>query len=330
MILVEEWMERPENAPYKRDNLKIIYFAYSACIPTPTEEDEDGKLQMINPETCKMSDRVGVWFCGGNGGQADYNTTYYSENPRSGSKKGNENFTKMLDYYAREAACMWFYNYTGNYHDSAQYTNDWLSWYNHHNYQMLIYAKVENQFHTHNFAMEVDINWGAIAQYLNAKLSWDCTSYTTEELLNNFFDVWFGPAAETMKQALHMVRVHTQILTRHQGKEFADKNTAATWWTYNGFWKPYYDIMDAASKEALAYPDKAMAQIYLERVEAEMIAPLYQILNRFGKIDSAPFSLEQKQTYVTRLGNIFSRYGQIAMQCTGGSSNYLSWFKELE
>ena len=329
MDLVVEWMNRPENEPYRRNNLKCIYFAYSGCIPTPTEEDENGRLQQVN-DRCKMNDNVGVWFCGGNGGQADYNTTYYSENPRSGSTVGNENFTKMLDYYAREAGCMWYYNYTGNYHDSSMYTTDWLSWYNHHNYQMLAYAKVQNQFHTHNFAMEIDINWGCIAQFLNSKLSWDSVSYTTDELLEKFMNCWFGPAAETMKTALNMVRIKTQTMTRHQGKEYADKNTASTWWTYNGFWKPYYDIIDQASKEAAAYPDKAMAQLYLERVEAELIAPSYQILQRFGKLESAPFSLEQKQIYVNRLGDIFSRYGRIAMSTIGGSSNYINWFKEYE
>ena len=59
--LVEEWMNQPENEPYKRDDFHIIYFAYNAYDPAPAKQDANGNWVPTYPEV-KLRSNVGVYF----------------------------------------------------------------------------------------------------------------------------------------------------------------------------------------------------------------------------------------------------------------------------
>ena len=58
---VDEWMAQPENEPYRRDTLELVFFAYSAIPNPPAHFDEETGEWEAAPN-CEMAEGVGVYL----------------------------------------------------------------------------------------------------------------------------------------------------------------------------------------------------------------------------------------------------------------------------
>ena len=301
--ILKEWQRDPRNADYSRgDKLNIIYFAYAGTEDPPAIYDEDTNTYTLANENCKMDKNVGVWITH----LADYESSYY--NYEATSK--NQRYYELLDFYAREAGFMWYYNYVVNYLDNTEFIDN-ISWTTTATYSSFKHASIKGQYHIAGLNNEENYNWGNLRVYLDSKLNWNCT-LDCYELANKFMKAMYGPAASYMEQALHRIRVHTQTMRDYTRIMSADKAMVATFWTYTGFYKPYYEELCLAYNEIdKSIKDSAQATLYKERIETEMIAPLYTMIYRWQDMNVAPFDLQTRQAYINKLSAILKRLPQI-------------------
>ncbi|MBR2385334.1 MAG: DUF4838 domain-containing protein, partial [Clostridia bacterium] len=105
---LEEWMNLPENAAYKRDNLTLVFFAYAAFVEAPAHYDETQKKYVINHPDLKMREDVGVYYAISSG--LNYQLNIYDK----ASERGVENSLKWFDISS--SVYLWTYDANfGNY-----------------------------------------------------------------------------------------------------------------------------------------------------------------------------------------------------------------------
>ena len=114
--LVDDWMAEPENEPYRRETLELVFFAYSAIPNPPAYYNEDDNSWTV-AENCEMAEGVGVYLA--SAGKLD--GSIYHE--------GSLAYRNRVDGWASLSDILWIWAYTQD-SKNATYFIDNLSFMN--------------------------------------------------------------------------------------------------------------------------------------------------------------------------------------------------------
>ena len=191
---VREWLEKEENAPYRREEFEILFFAYNGVTEAPASQTKDGFAPNAPEVVC--DDGVAVWLAPVS---TDYQQDFYSEKSRP--------YRENLQKWASLSDRIYFWNYSTNF-SQMMYLFDSFSFYNTESYQ---YMRAHSGYMMFNQSqlnqMGVATAWNTLKAYLDAKLMWDCT-LDSGQLIDNWFNAMFKEAAPEMKRLFTEMRLH--------------------------------------------------------------------------------------------------------------------------
>lgn len=296
--IIEEWMELPENEEYKRPKFKLLTYAYGDTKYAPTEYDEDlGKYVTLND--LELNDRICIW-----------NTQYpfaYTDFYDVDQEYKLEDVKAWGDISEH----MWSYDYSHYYHSGAFFL-DTLNGYSPDRLQFMANQGVTCRFTEIHTGQEVLTTWFNLTTYMIYKQTWN-SNYEPSELVENFFNAYFGPAAKTMLRLYYDQKIFTQQV--YEQHEIKNKNIIPI--GFDSWSRQHYPfqvlkgwvqqteqaIVDIESYKTI---DMDMYQTYLDRIDIEAIQ-YFHVIHRLYKTDQ-PYSMEEKERYKERFLRILENY----------------------
>ena len=309
-VLVEEWMEKPENEPYKRENFRIIFFAYLEYSEAPTVYDEKSRTFQPVDETVRLRDNVGVYLAPAR--NFAYEHSIYDEENTQGRN--------VVEGWAALTDCIYLWTYSTNF-NAYMFISDTYSMFNAEGYQYFASKNVEmivNQGQSNN---SYSTAWHCLKMYLDAKLQWNC-NLDTQTLTDNWFKAMYGDAANAMQDLFTEQIAYTRKVLDEAGYYSAGSGTAddgvkeAVHWPL-AMMESWVDKFDAAKK--LLNKNDPKYQMYADHIEWEVISPLYITLYLYGNATSK-LSTETRNAYKARLAADINYFGisRMLAQESGG------------
>lgn len=275
---IREWFETEEGKPYARD-LRIVFFAYNAFEAAPATYDAETDTYVPNNDI-KMDNGV---YCMLAPIRMDYyrpitdpvNQEYYN-NLKAWGDMADGNL--YLWYYSTN-----FFNYLAPYDCFDSFAE---------NYRVAAECNAYYLFDQRQTDERVTITgWSILKDYVCSKLAWD-TTRNPEELIDRFFEGYFGPVAPEMREMFDQLRLLTEYNKEH--KEMGGQATIYLSLTSETFWpkdilEQWLEIYDRAEQKLapLKESDPALHQAYLERVQKEKLSTLYLFVECYSYNTSA-------------------------------------------
>lgn len=288
---VDEWMAQPENEPYRRETLQLVFFAYSA-IPNPPAHFDEETQEWVAANNCELADGVGVYLAA-SGSTTD---SIYHEK--------NIGYKNHLDGWASISDILWLWQYAG-WQSNCTYFKDALSFMNSDTFQYFVAAGAEYLFDEKVDTGTNNTGFKKLEEYVEMKLAWDST-LNTDVLVQNFFDAMFKDASDTMLNLYFDLKMHHQSIT-----DWKQKNNIFTTEQY-----PYPVLV-----RWLGQIDQALADIehYLisdpdlyyaikDRIDCESVSFLYAIFEIHAPLLTRPFSDAELAIWKARLEPIATTY----------------------
>ena len=269
---LQEWMNQPENAEYKRDNLKVVFFAYAAFLDAPAHYDEEQGKYVINHPDLQMRDDVGVFYAISKG--LSYQQNLYSE----ASVEGVENSLKWFDI--SPSVYLWTYNANfGNFMFRTAGTN----FYDTDAYQFFAAGGADLMFMQGAMPSDNVTSFQALDIYLDSKMQWD-TTQDINELTQRWFKAMFKDAADVMYQ-LYVQENNWAIIVANETKKIVQTgiiNYSITreYFKYEML-KGWLDKIEEARALVAKYEvsDPALYAIIKEHIDIEWICPAYYMIS---------------------------------------------------
>lgn len=276
--MVRQWFRTEEGMPYARD-LRIVFFAYNAYEAAPaTYNAETGKYEANNG--IKLDDGV---YCMLAPIRMDYykpitdiaNQEYFN-NLKSWGDMAEGNL--YLWYYSTN-----FFNYLAPYDCFDSFAE---------NYRMAAQCDAYYLFDQRQKDESGAITgWSTLKDYVCSKLAWD-VEQNPAELIDKFFDAYFGPAAPEMREIFDELRLLTSY-----NKEYNELSGQATIYlqlTDETYWpkdilKQWLEAYDRAEEKIapLKEQDPALYETYLEHIQIEKLSTLYLFVECYSYNTSA-------------------------------------------
>ena len=298
ITLIRAWQDDPthEVYPYRRDNLKVVFFAYNASnVPTATWSEEDQRYYATSPE-CDPNEYVVPWICP----RWSYINDIY--NPTSDRRR------KEVDGWSDIVDETWFWFYSGDWKYDP-YFKEAYNIHNNHAYQFMAAMNCTHTFDNISAAGSDPTAFRALLLYLWYKLSWN-SNLDAQELTQKYFDSMFGAVSDDMQEILYLYIDHANLLALHPS--WGGSYNRAMFWSYNGFLKPVADKYEAIlAKVDAVYgaTDPAYGELIKSRVCQEYYITLYKIIQLYGlNSANAPFVESVRQEYKERYRYMVERY----------------------
>ena len=198
MEKVVEWMNLPENEAYKRDDLRLMFFAYHSFVDAPTHYDEEQGKYVVNHPDLELRDDVGVYYCL----KFSKNVSVYSEDNKD----------------ERESARGWFdvapftvlWGYEANFRSYAAMCNS-FNLFDSEGYQFFAAAKPYAMMNQSNGYDTNETAFYGLKSYLQYKMMWNCT-LDEETLIDGWFNAMYREAAPMMKNLFNRERDYVTML----------------------------------------------------------------------------------------------------------------------
>lgn len=291
--LVEEWQNDPENAKYKRDDLRIIFFAYNNFENSPTKYNEQTKKYEPIDEKVVIRDNVGVYLAICN--NLEFQKSFFDD--MNGIGRG------QLDSWSVLSDFVYYWNYETNfkyymyYYDSFAYFNAEAYRYFYEKNVKMFFAQGQES------CGETGTTWNNLKAYLNAKLSWN-TALDTQTLMDNWFKAMYQDCAPAMKNLFLSMRAHNNYFMESN----ALYRTRSNYLSINKreYW-PLATLQQwvATCDEALASAEKYKEmnqELYTslcKHIEAEAVSPLYLIASLYKNQLSSTYLTSVKDRLLT-------------------------------
>ena len=264
--MVREWFETEEGKPYARD-LRIVFFAYTGYEAAPVTYDE-AKDEYIPNKDIHLDEGV---YCQLAIIKNDYyrlltdkeNAEYYN-NLRAWSKLAGENLYLWL--YSTN-----FFYYLAPYDCFDSFAES---------YRL---AKECNAFYMFDQRQTdergVLTGWSYLKTYLCSKLAWNADQ-DVGELTDKFFEGYFGPAADDMREVFDQMRTLTNYNKKHNGlggdSSIYHQVVSDTYWPKDVLVR-WLDCYEKAEKSIanLQEENPKLYQQYLDHIWAEKLSTLY-------------------------------------------------------
>lgn len=260
---VVDWMNLPENAAYKRDDLQFTFFAYQWTLKPPFEVKDDKVIiaddlvpdddLVIKPFNAFSSFDYGIRMdAPTNAEQIEYATQWAKY---------------VSDGWSWTYGC--FYNDYFCFFDPYTFYEDYYKWLYEQKYQYSF-----AQFHSRQRG--ADTGFYTLANYITCKLMWD-SSLKTVDLIDNYFNAMYSDAADAMKEVFNECRLW-----------FAEAHEKEGWgWSANqlqptnnsnlitlGFVSTLFDKLDKAYAAIAKYEkDEATYSKLKEHIDLEWLFP---------------------------------------------------------
>ncbi len=298
ITLIREWQDDPthEVYPYRRDNLKIVFFVYNTSERPPTYWDEEQQKYIPTSPEATPNEYVVGWLCP----HWSYINDIY--NPYNDTRR------QYMDAWGDLLEETWYWFYSADYKYDA-YFREAYNILNNNAFQWMASMNSHHSYDNISAGGSDPTAFRQLELYLWHKLSWDST-LDTNMLYDKFFNAMYAGVADDMREILNMYIDHANLLALHN--DWAGGYNRAKFWSYNGFLKPVADkFEEILAKVDTLYgtTDPAYAELIKSRVCVEYIAPLYKILSLYGNSSSsAPFTEAVRQQYKSTLKNLANKY----------------------
>ncbi len=303
---IDAWMAKEENQDFKRDDLRIVMFAYNFSTIAPAVKDKNGTWNPID-ESVVLNDRCGIYFAPNN---IFFNYSIYDEQ----NQAGKEN----IDAWSALTDCILYWVYTVNYKnffypvDSSNFLNS----------ETLSYlAAKSSRFYCNNGIMPQSgtvTAWQNLTAYVESKLLWD-TSLNEAELMDKWFQAAFcdSEVISIMKQLYYDMKAHAKQVFMKNGWDTSAATGAVladkTLWPLATLmqWKNSCDL--AIEKlEKYKHIDKNIYDQVYKHIEIECISPMYIML----ELHYNNLSATDREEIISRLTEDMNRYGLQKMRKT--------------
>lgn len=269
---LEEWMNLPENAEYKRDDLTLVFFAYAAFVEAPAHYDEKQGKYVINHPDLQMRDDVGVYYAVSSGLQ--YQLNIYDE----ASAQGVENSLKWFDISS--SVYLWTYDANfGNYLFRTAGTN----FYDTDAYQFFAAGGTKLMYNQCDWSGANATSFQMLDIYLDARMQWD-TTQDINELTERWFKGMFKEAADVMYDLYVQENLHAVVVANETGKisktGIINYSIGREYWPYETL-KSWLDKIDEA-RALIAKYQKTEPELYKvlkEHIDIEWVCPAYYMLS---------------------------------------------------
>lgn len=297
---VVEWQDRPENAQYKREDLRLNFNAYNAFESAPTHYDEEQGKYVPNHEDVVMNEHLGVYFAEIN--NLDNQKTFFDEINVSGKA--------MFDGWAAISPWLEFWVYETNF-SSALYFYDSFAFTTQKFFNYIAASNVKMIFSqgidTDGHCGWTGICWNQLKAYLNSKLTWDST-LDEGKLVEQWFKGVYKEAAPSMRKLFNTMRSYYGFLLSENESMNALRSIYFNYSKHPELYplatlQSFISIVDEALTHIEKY--KVSPETYsaiANEIEAQAIFPLYVIMENFYN-DLTP---EDKVYYSTRILNAIS------------------------
>ena len=298
-VLVEEWMEQPENEPYAREDFRIIFFAYLEYSVPPISYDKDSDTWTPADDSVYLRDNVGVYLAPAR--NFAYECSVYDSE--------NDTGRAVVEGWGQLTDCIYLWTYCTNF-NAYMYISDTYSMFNHEGYQYFCSQNVEmivNQGPTNN---PWSTAWNCLKMYLDAKLQWNC-NLDTQTLTNDWFRAMFGDAAGAMQDLFTEQIAYTRKTFIDAGYYSAGSGTADNGVKSPSHWplallESWVEKFDEAKK--LLNVNHPKYQMYADHIEWETLSPLYISLSLYGQATSK-MSTATRTAYKARLAEDIAYFG---------------------
>lgn len=263
---IDEWFASEDGKPYERE-LTLYFFAYKQTIMPPVTKNAEGKYVPIDQDVV-LADGVAAWIAPIT---ADYTRSYYED--------GNATTLEVIEGWQAlgDDALMWTYSTNFNYYLAPFDTFSAMAG----TYKAVAESKpfiLFDQGQMNNPAQPT--GWSKLKAYLNSKLSWNVNA-DLEQLTQNFFENYFGPAKDSMMQWFREYRLRSSMLNDTNSK-YAGGNSIYLNLVVRDFWpkqllEKWRGYAQAAldALEPLKTSDPVQYKIYSDNVRLERIAVDY-------------------------------------------------------
>lgn len=205
MAEVKAWMEQPENEPYKREDFKLIFFAYFAYLAPPTHYDEELKKYVLNSDLT-FRDDVGVMYA-----ISDVTSTV------SIYDKANDTTRKNSEAWFDVAPAIYIWTYSGN---TSYQAAMWPS-YEHLDEDGYNFFATSNAFIFHDYIDYGDKNntgFQSLKLYIDSQMLWDC-SQSIADLKDKWFNAMFGEVKDVMFKLFEQELLYvTDVYDRYRAR----------------------------------------------------------------------------------------------------------------
>lgn len=291
---VTEWMNKPENAPYYREDFVLEFFAYGPTIDPPVKKEGD-EYQPVD-DTVVLRDNIAIYHANIHG---DYQQSVYAE--------GNDFVRDTIDGWRAVTDRFHWFLYNTN-RRGFQYFYDSFDHYTSEGFQYYASISRDSMYVESQANNKMPSAWHNLKFYMLSRLQWDCT-LDENELMDNYFNAVFGPGAKPMREFFDAERMYCAV-------EYAEKELAVKWSIYNyvntkcdwpvnvvdSWIEKTNQAIDAVGVYEYADPEKY--DTYCRNIEIEAVSPLYIMLDQNMDTLSAP----QREKYVQRLKDDCARW----------------------
>ena len=284
---IDAWFET-DGAQYKRD-YEIHMLAYLKTEQAPVEWNESKKCyEGVNG--IRFADGVGVEYA-----------PIYIDYLRDLYHPINKEYLTGIEQWTSISNHMMLWTYNVNF-------KDYLLPYDTFNGMPVIYKKAKesgvkwmlNQSQLDSTT--VPSAWCALKAYLDKELSWDCEQ-DPQQLIEKFFDVYYGKASDTMMEAFLQFRVHSEYL-KDNVKGYSENYSCEARLLVEQFWPKrtllnWYDIMTSALDdiEYLKVVDMDQYVMFEKRILNERLSLIFMLVELYNHTFSDQESLDYKLTF---------------------------------
>ena len=265
--IVETWRE--QTYP-KRDNIRYVFFAYTATVQAPVKE-ENGKIVAID-KAVQPRDKVGVMYA-----------PISSDFMHGKSEEQNSSYLRQMEEWhaiVGDNIYYWFYQ--------TYFYNYFLFYNNFESMQDNYRTAVENgavwMHDQSQYNNAASTGFQMLKVYLSSKLMWNVDA-DVEKLTAGFFDHYFKAASETMYDLFTSIRlnylwmseslgVSGWIGTRVNTSDYFKLNTLLEWEKLIN--KAYSDI------QFLQISDYAVYKKVYSRIKLESLFVRYLLIDLYG------------------------------------------------
>ena len=273
--IVKEWMAKEENAAYRRDNFKIIFFAYNTMVNPPVGQNKDTgdfETYTVNGKTLSLDEGTGIWYVP----SFQRTTSIYDEKDKT--KIMFEKWSSISDYIA-----IWTYS-----HDYTNYLYlfDSFSHFTPELYQFYAANNVEFYYPQGWFDDKNATGWKTLTTYLDAKLAWN-SSLSVADLMDKYFKAMYKEAAPAMRNMFDMMRLQWQKADS-EGLKIATRDA----WPYQSLkaWMQTCDESIALIKELYGEQNPKLCQMAIDNIELEWLSPAYITTQFYSSGSLSPLS----------------------------------------
>ena len=191
---VDAWMALEENAAYRRENFKYMFFAYLDTSRPPFGEDADGNIKIA--DDLKFDDGVNV---------APFFAQSHLHTGVSFDDNANIEQKEYIRLWGKAFPETWAWSYGGFY-------NDFFTFWDLYSFYPGYYKYLKANNYSLTFPQikscqtGADTGFNVLAIYMYSKLAWN-SELSVENIFDEYFNAMYAEAAEPMREMFEDLRL---------------------------------------------------------------------------------------------------------------------------